>query len=132
MSRWKQTALLEFNKLPQSPGIYVIYFGGLVSYIGSAVNLKARLNRYGFKNPLSQKHIVKEWGDVKTAIIKYRAQKSFGEYAMVEIRLISYLSPPNNRNKSTWIPRKTDVRACPKCQSKYWDVPREASNDQGR
>ena len=24
-----------------------------------------------------------------------------------------------------WTPRKKDVRYCPKCQSAYWDTPRE-------
>jgi len=24
-----------------------------------------------------------------------------------------------------WIPRKSDVRYCPKCKSVYWDTPKE-------
>lgn len=24
-----------------------------------------------------------------------------------------------------WLPRTDDVRQCPKCQSKFWDVPRD-------
>jgi predicted Zn-ribbon and HTH transcriptional regulator len=31
-----------------------------------------------------------------------------------------------------WIPRKEDVRQCPKCRNLYWDMPREGiKNDQG-
>ena len=24
-----------------------------------------------------------------------------------------------------WIPRKTDVRMCPKCKTAFWDVPKK-------
>ena len=24
-----------------------------------------------------------------------------------------------------WVPRKTDVRGCPNCRSRYWDIPKK-------
>lgn len=27
-----------------------------------------------------------------------------------------------------WMPRKSDVRICPKCKSAYWDTNREGKN----
>ena len=27
-----------------------------------------------------------------------------------------------------WIPRKDDVRQCPKCKSAYWDLPRKGTS----
>jgi Zn finger protein HypA/HybF involved in hydrogenase expression len=26
-----------------------------------------------------------------------------------------------------WVPRKSDVRMCPKCKTAYWDVPKSKS-----
>lgn len=27
-----------------------------------------------------------------------------------------------------WLPRKIDVRQCPKCKSPYWEIPKEIKN----
>ena len=27
-----------------------------------------------------------------------------------------------------WIPRKEDIRQCPKCKSAYWETPKEIKN----
>lgn len=27
-----------------------------------------------------------------------------------------------------WLPRKIDVRICPRCKSAYWDTPKEGRN----
>ncbi len=27
-----------------------------------------------------------------------------------------------------WLPRKTEVRQCPKCKTAYWEIPKEIKN----
>lgn len=86
-------------KLPRCAGVYAIYFGDELVYIGQSSSVAARLVehdiRYGYG-----RNIITPWGDVPedTPIrVKVKRSRRFGDWAMDEIRLICRLRPRFNR-----------------------------------
>ena len=95
---WFRHSLDDLNSLvPRSPGTYVIFADGVPVYVGSTTNLRSRLfaghqinfSRYSayFDTP---------WGQFRDVGIAYRPSKRFGDWAMVELRLIRRLQPKFN------------------------------------
>lgn len=92
-SRWIR-AKLTADVFPSTPACYVVFEGKKLLYVGSAINLRGRLNchriyegmigyRQGVCNPAK-------------VTIAYRPTVKYGDWAMVEIRLIRRLKPPIN------------------------------------
>lgn len=80
---------------PSQPGCYVVYGDGELLYIGQTSNLYKRLAahniRYGYSN-----NILAPWGSFSQVVVKYRKSRRYGEWAMVEARLIKRIQPPFN------------------------------------
>jgi excinuclease UvrABC nuclease subunit len=93
---WHKFILLG-NKpdLPKLPCCYVLYFDGELKYIGSTNNLRNRFSghaiRYGYG-----KNLHTPWGDFSddvNILIKYKPSKKYGDWLMVEARLIKRIQP---------------------------------------
>jgi excinuclease UvrABC nuclease subunit len=79
--------------VPYVPGVYVVYGKNRrVQYVGSSVNLHLRL--YAHKQ--SHSSVGKLVND-RNCPVKYRPCVRFGDWLMVELRLIKRLRPPLNQ-----------------------------------
>lgn len=86
----------------RGPGCYAIYLDGVLAYIGSSENLYVRLliHRAKFKLGIPDKRLVPvihtQFGTCSKVAIKVRLSSRFGEWLMVEARLIRRLKPSGN------------------------------------
>jgi hypothetical protein len=76
-------------------GVYVVYCGGKLVYIGQSSDVNKRIWSYRFRAPWSE-NIFTPWGQFKSVIIKVSYGSQFGDWAMRELRLIRWLRPPFN------------------------------------
>lgn len=87
------------HDLPVVACCYVIYFDGLPLYVGSTNNLRNRFcGRMSIRNGYA-KDIKTPWGDFpnKTKItMKIKPTKKYGDWLMIEARLIKKLKPKLN------------------------------------
>jgi hypothetical protein len=77
--------------LPTLPCCYVIFSGGQLIYIGSTENLHYRMMICHFRNGGKFNRFLS--GGV---VVKAKFPHRFGEWLMIEARLVSRLSPPLN------------------------------------
>lgn len=84
-------ARLRFHN---EPCCYAIYLDGRLSYVGQTQNLRTRLKGYNFHRVC--RSIQTPWGRYKSVVIKYRSSVRYGDWAMVELRLIRRLQPQFN------------------------------------
>lgn len=105
-SRWVTARADEdlFN-LPRVSACYVIYASGRLVYIGSTENLRSRVGGY-LKVPRYSNEFVTPWGRHMRVVVKYRPSRRYGDWAMVELRLIRRLQPTGN---TRGVRRKTVV-----------------------
>ncbi len=101
---WYRFDLLE-DRLPRIPCVYVIYFDGVISYVGSTINLYRRFNEchkikvkdiYAGKGKLKQLYSTR-WGDFSDAYVKVRFSDFLGDWAQKEIYLIDRIRPRFNK-----------------------------------
>lgn len=90
--------LKNTSGLPRVACCYVIYFNSELKYIGSTNDLRNRFSghsiRYGYWNEL-----ITPWGDFPNStnfIIKYKPSRKYGDWLMLEARLIKKLQPAFN------------------------------------
>lgn len=107
--KWRCLIGLEANLIPSIPGCYAIYVDDELAYIGSSVNIRARLigksyekDRYGHGlGRLNDRgRFATPWGDAKLIVVKYRPSFRFGDWAMIELRMIRRLAPKHNKQGS--------------------------------
>ena len=100
MSAWQAIELFKRNgqPLPKAAGVYAVYFGNEVVYVGSTCNLANRFHehriRYGYG-----KNIITPWADMPDTArvyIKFKQSRRLGQWAMDEIRLIAKIQPVFN------------------------------------
>lgn len=98
---WQWIDPFAATSAPHVPGVYAIYLDGKLSYIGQSKDLSARLAGYRLRaqyNRFSRRvEAVTPWGRFSTIAVKVRASRRFGDWLMIERRLISRLRPPMNR-----------------------------------
>lgn len=98
-SAWR--SVLLGNKIQSVGACYAIYGDGKLFYIGSTKNLNKRILQHKSAKSIRRKKSweswVTIWGTFKTILVKYRPAKVYGDWAMVELRLIKRLNPPGNR-----------------------------------
>ncbi len=102
--RWQKVAaaragLWGVPDTPNLPGVYVIYFGDELVYIGQSNNIRARFARHNIRYGYAQ-NIITPWGDVPESVgvfAKIKPSKRLGDWAMWEIRLIHRLQPRLNK-----------------------------------
>jgi hypothetical protein len=100
MSRWitVEPVQLPMDKspypenFPPSPGCYVVYCDGKPVYIGQTTNLENRLYSYNFRYGYGG-GILTPWNACQKLLVKYRPSKKYGDWAMIELRLIKRLQP---------------------------------------
>lgn len=99
---------LPFHGLPAKPGVYVIYSGKRIVYIGSSKNINNRLKDHVYQKDRGNAHYARASRDISTLdvmVVKYKLSKKHGDWLMFEARLINRLRPPWNycpgRPKST-------------------------------
>ena len=85
--------------LPRVSCCYVIYLDGQLKYIGSTNDLRNRFSGHAFRYGYGR-NIHTPWGtfpdDIKF-IIKYKPSKKYGDWLMIEARLIRKLRPEYNK-----------------------------------
>jgi hypothetical protein len=94
MTRWKVVDTLFFD-IPEVAACYVIYADGKVIYVGSTENLASRLPHHlRFRRYTSW--VDTPWGTFRDVTVKYYPSVQYGDWAMIELRLIRKLQPPGN------------------------------------
>jgi excinuclease UvrABC nuclease subunit len=73
---------------------YAFYFDGNLGYIGQTGSLKKRLRSYRIHRIGDL--IETPWGTFSSVLMKVRPSKKYGDWAMIELRLIKRLQPPFN------------------------------------
>jgi excinuclease UvrABC nuclease subunit len=91
---WRKYDHDATHLLPQCPIVYAIYSSGSLVYIGSTRNLRKRIRGH-------KCHNFKSWGGAETITVKARRCRKFGEWLMVELRLINRLKPRYNKEGVT-------------------------------
>lgn len=86
LHRWDHFTIT--HGIPSIPCCYVIYLDGVLSYVGSTINLRQRIRHHAQKRKAWQG---KHW------LIKAKRSIQFGDWLMAEIRLIKRLNPPFNK-----------------------------------
>lgn len=84
-----------FANLPNVPGCYVIYLDNELVYIGQSFNVRGRLLvhiDFGMTNSWPYT----KWGSAKVITVKVKFSKKFGDWLMVEARLLAKLKPRGN------------------------------------
>lgn len=95
--RWSVYDFDESWDIPEGPGVYVIFGDGKLLYIGQSRFVNRRLKNYDINWPrYSSAYIRTPWGDFDRVIVKIRRSAMFGDWAMMELRLIRRLKPPFN------------------------------------
>lgn len=97
-SAWHSLNLGE--TIPKVGACYALFGDGKLLYIGSTKNLFTRFYR-GHSNAsymyrARTRSWVTIWGEFRSVIIKFRPVRKFGDWAMIELRLIKRLKPPGN------------------------------------
>lgn len=99
-SKWVVFEGTEPYLMPNSPGCYVIYLDGLLSYIGQSSNIRKRFQNYQIRQGYSSL-IFTPWGQFESVITKVHFGDKYGDWAMRELRLIKRLQPQLNCVGST-------------------------------
>jgi excinuclease UvrABC nuclease subunit len=82
--------------IPRCPGCYVIYCDGKPVYVGQTTNLNKRFKSYEINYAPFSTQIVPPWCRCDSLFIKIRPSKRYGDWAMIELRLIKKLQPIYN------------------------------------
>jgi len=85
--------------VPEVPGCYVIFGDGEVVYVGQTVNMRMRMRSHGIRIWHYSAQFKTPWGNFSELYGKRRVSKRYGDWAMVEVRLINRLNPPGNKRK---------------------------------
>lgn len=96
--RW--TRFNPYNKktLPDCAGVYVIYRGRRIIYIGSSTRMRHRWSAHCLDACPAMYHMkaAKPWPLFDSLSGKYSLSRRLGDWAMREIRLISRIKPKMN------------------------------------
>lgn len=81
--------------LPRVPACYVITVGDGRMYVGSCLNLRKRFVQHKIRHTYFNTWITK-WGTFNSLSLRFRPCRHYGEWLMVEARLIRRLRPALN------------------------------------
>lgn len=100
MSRWTSINYSENrSSLPKVSCCYCFYIENNLVYIGSSVDLRNRFSGHAFRYGY-EKNFITPWGEFseKTKFkIKYKPSVRYGDWLMIEARLIKKLRPIFNK-----------------------------------
>ena len=97
--RWTTFDPTMWLSLPTQPGVYVIYIGGEVVYVGQSANLRNRIQGHKIRNGYAR-NIRTPWGEFPDDVQvtgKAKVSRRFGDWAMWELRLIERIRPIFNK-----------------------------------
>ncbi len=80
--------LCDWSVYVPSPACYVVYSKGRHVYVGSAIHLRRRMGAHTSSSS--------PWCNMPDLTVKYRPSVKYGDWAMVELRLIRRLLPELN------------------------------------
>lgn len=102
-SKWKIVKPLSLdnegfdNFIPTVAGCYVVYCDNVLCYVGQSINLYKRIyHNHSFNYARYSNAIETPWGRCRDLTIKYRLPIRYGDWAMIELRLIKRLQPRFN------------------------------------
>lgn len=90
--------LKDRNKLPPVACCYVVYINGQLKYIGSTNDLRNRFSGHAFRYSYA-KTFITPWAEFDTPVlveIKFKPTRRYGDWLMLEARLIRRLQPAFN------------------------------------
>lgn len=96
------------SDLPSVAACYALYLDGDLKYVGQTCDLRKRMAGHELEVARYSANIETPWGYCKRLHLKYRTSRKYGDWAMVELRLIKRLQPEYNCVGST---RKRKVSA---------------------
>jgi hypothetical protein len=109
---WNQTKWIKYNfnhngkwRAKRIPGVYVMYIDRKLAYVGQSVNILHRLECHRFRW-MPDGRLQTRWGYYKKAFIKVKYSQQFGEWAMLEARLIQRLQPYLNQKGNRLFPKE--------------------------
>ena len=110
-SRWLILEDGQAQHAPRACACYAVYLDGRLCYFGSTENLYVRLREHlplpiGFPG-----RVRTPWGEGQDLIVKYRPSRRFGDWLMIESRLIRRLKPFGNVRGTGTRRRATSVNA---------------------
>lgn len=104
-SRWIPFRLDETRKLPNCAACYVMrmegWSGNCYLYVGSTERLNDRFRAHRIVPSYGNDYLT-PWGSCRNISFKYKASVRYGDWAMIELRLIRRLKPTLNARGSTW------------------------------
>ena len=97
MSNWEPFDPATTND--STPACYAIYIRGELVYVGQTINLAGRMKTHGFSRR-GAGPTTTPWGRFFSVSAKRRRVMRYGDWAMVELRLIRRLNPRCNSQHS--------------------------------
>jgi excinuclease UvrABC nuclease subunit len=101
-SKWRNIGALtdsKWERLPRIPAVYVVYSWDRIVYIGSTVDLRGRIHSYQFG------YAGVGWRKLNRLRVKYRESTYYGDWLMIEARLIRRLQPRCNVRNKNGVPK---------------------------
>lgn len=106
-AEWGETGAA---KLPDKPGVYVVYCNDMIGYIGQTECLRSRFSTGHNIYQADDGTYQTPWGVFASCRIKYAVCRRVGEWLMLECRLIRRLEPRFNQQISRHGRNKTRFR----------------------
>ncbi len=97
---WHTFEVEHLDSLPHRAGVYAVFVGGELVYVGQSNDLCVRFRGHNIRCGFDA-NIKLPWCDVPWATpvyVKVKFSRVLGDWAMWEIRLITRLKPRFNRN----------------------------------
>lgn len=94
--RWTSFDPISRFAIPATPGVYVIFFDGRAVYVGQTANLRARFGSHKFRHAYAKDRVLTPWGSTESGVkvtAKARPTKRYGDWAMIEMRLLRRIKP---------------------------------------
>lgn len=101
--RWVAFDPINGFDMPSAPAVYAVYFGPELVYIGQTSDLRARFSRHRFSHAPGGGTST-PWGWLHAdsrVVVKAKLSRRYGDWAMIELRLLRRLRPRLNSQFST-------------------------------
>jgi len=85
----------SFCAFESKPGVYVVYADNQLIYVGQSSNIRKRIHGHDINLTLSGSYRT-PWGYFRNLRIKVKYGRRFGDWCMIEARLIYRLQPKHN------------------------------------
>ena len=109
-SAWR--TLSQGWSVPEIAAAYVLCDSVTVYYVGQTASLKGRLSQHGFI--VGQGGVfTKRWGFLRGCQVKFRPSRTYGDWAMIELRLIRRLKPKYNESVLLFVNRSSVRESVP-------------------